>query len=671
MRKLTLKKRIIKKGVVILIIALFLITGLFSLAAYADTVDTRSILNQFNFESNDSAKSTIRQIAWSIALGLHWMVGGLEEVIYSVNDTLGGFFTSSGVQALEEKMIPLALELVAVLILFIGVMSMIKPQQATTIISNMIVGITIAIALPTLLSTAYSFTNQAITYINSDSSGTLQKISDQILLDNVTDVTRYDQEDFKSTTLKYKNYYIMPGADGTKITKIDPTELVNPENMKHPDVWRNIVKSDQDGKETLEELWDGSVGFVTMPALSQYYYRWQFDWLNIYSTLLVTGFALIMSGIKIARLLYELAINQTMTQMFALLDVMTGQRLKKCIQSLIATFGTLFAVFFMLQMYIIGMTYITNVSNIFLRLLLMVALAFAVIDGPNLFEQVFGVDAGIHSALRTMYGLKAAGGIMAGGVAAIGGRGALEALKAKGLIGSTRSAIGKAGEIVGGLGGAVAGAVSGHNETTQRVNSVKQGFNAVSTAAAGVAGATNVGASGGDSTTVKSPFKKPINSAPAAGNAPQSSYGSVPTADYSSSDAESSHVANNNSYSPPMADSAEKPLNQESTQSSSESSPSVKEQASNNPQTIGNYLRSSITGKMEKSSAVISARRAYSLTKSSAQARGNKKVDREVRAQIKMQGNESLSHRKAIKEVKTEDRNAKVQSMLYQGEIKK
>lgn len=273
MRKLTLKKRIIKKGVVILIIALFLITGLFSLAAYADTVDTRSILNQFNFESNDSAKSTIRQIAWSIALGLHWMVGGLEEVIYSVNDTLGGFFTSSGVQALEEKMIPLALELVAVLILFIGVMSMIKPQQATTIISNMIVGITIAIALPTLLSTAYSFTNQAITYINSDSSGTLQKISDQILLDNVTDVTRYDQEDFKSTTLKYKNYYIMPGADGTKITKIDPTELVNPENMKHPDVWRNIVKSDQDGKETLEELWDGSVGFVTMPALSQYYYR--------------------------------------------------------------------------------------------------------------------------------------------------------------------------------------------------------------------------------------------------------------------------------------------------------------------------------------------------------------------------------------------------------------
>lgn len=648
-----IKKRIRHKIVVITGIAIFLISSVFSLSAFADT---QSILSKFGLESNSQIKTPVRELAWLLIVGLRWLVGGMENVVYNINDTLGGFFTSSGVKALEDKMLPIAIALIGVLILFIGIMTMIKPQQATTIVSNMIVGVAIAISLPTLLSAAFTFTNQAISYINSDSSGTLQKISDRILLDNVIDNTRYDQEGFKSTTLKYKSYYAMPGADGSKITTIDPTELVNPDNMKYPEVWKNIIDVDQNGKQTLEELYSGKWGFIDVPMFSKYYYRWKFDWLNIFITLIVTGFALIMSGIKIARLLYELAIHQTMTQIVALLDVMTAQRLKKCIQMLVATFGTLFAVFFMLQMYLLSMTYITNVSDIFLRIILMIALAWAVIDGPNLFEQIFGVDAGIHGALRTVYGMKAAGGIMAGGIAALGGKGILDAMKAKGLVGTAKSVANRAGGIAGSVGGTAAGVISGHKETAQRVNSVKSGIGAAAAAVQGVGAALGGSSSGG---------------IPSAGGSQEP--GAVGSGDTQARPVPSGGApvgtSGGNDHNPAAAnihpDVSTSPLQDNVSGASSPSQQTTssgtrKEQsAANEPETLGGHLRSAVAGKIQQSSAVTSARRAYSLTKTSSQAHGNKKVAREEKVQKIQNDRPDTIRRDAKKQAKQEIKQEK------------
>lgn len=626
------------KKKVVMTTFLFLFIHIFSVSAFADTKD---ILNTFQFESNSAFQNFIRQFAWSAAKGLHWLVGGMEDVVYNINSTLGGFFTSDSVKFLQEKkMLPIAIALIVILVLFIGIMTMMKPQQFTTIISNLVVGIVIAFSLPALLSAAYGLTNQAIIFINSDSSGTLQKVSDQVLLDNVTDTTLYDKAGFKSTTLKYNSYYAMPGVNGKRITEIDPTELVNPEEMKHPDVWKNKINIDTNGKQTLKELNSGKWGFVDVPIFSEYYYRWKFDWVNIFTTLLVTGFALIMSSIKIARLLYELAIHQTMTQIFALLDVMTAQRLKKCIQTLIATFGTLIAVFFMLQMYIIGMAYIKNVSNIFLRLILMIALAWAVIDGPNLFEQIFGVDAGIQSALRTVYGMKAAGGILAGGAAMLGGKGMMDAMRAKGLVGTAKSAVSRAGSVAGGIGGVAAGVVSGYKETAQRVNSVKSGIgNAAPSAAAAAEGAAG---------SRQAPFSENLKE-----------NGSIPETEH-----------NSTQESPGTASQAAENIHQNTADPHAQGNTAENSRTQfNKSNTVGEALRSAVSGRVQQSSPVNSARRAYSLTKGSVQAHGNKKVNREEQAQVKMQ-DKKLNHRNAINEVKKEEKDENIKKMISLGELK-
>ena len=626
--------------------------------------DTKSILNQFGLESNNPVQNVLRHFAWSLAVGLHWLVGGLEDVVYNINGTLGGFFTSSAVKELQDKVLPIAVALIGVLILFIGIMTMIKPQQATSIISNFIVGVTVTIALPTLLTAAYSFTDQVITYINTGSSGQIQSLSDRILVDNVTDMTRYDQEGFKSTTLKYKNYYATSGAKAEGITSIDPTEIVNPDDMKNSKVWQNKVVTDRNGKQTLKELSSGKVGLVDVPMFSEYYYRWKFDWLNIFSTLIVTGVALILSSIKIARLLYELAIHQIITQVVALLDVMTAQRLKKCIQTLLATFTTLIAVFFMLQMFIIGMNFISNVSIIYLKLILMIALAWSVIDGPNMFEQLFGVDAGLRSGIQTLYGLKAAGGMLAGGAAALGGRSLMESAKAQGALGIARGILKKGGSFTGGLGGAAAGVVSGQKDTWSRVNAVKGTASAVTDAVVSSGGASQPTASSAPPSSSKSSSAAQSTST-TKGFSVTAAAQTVAAVSNISHDVNGSHInatnsdISQNSGTESLHD--EPALHQESESEipgASAPTPPVRGKASDSstPITFGGHIRTAVNNKVMHSTPVTSARRAYTLTRGSTQAHGNKVVATKEITQRLQSEDPTISQHAAKKQAKQQIR---------------
>lgn len=579
-----------RKIVISSVIAVFILIFL-SVTVWA--ASTKNILMEFEgqLEQNNPTSNIVRQIAWKMATGLHWLVKGLEDVIYNINSTLGGFFISEQIQELQNKMMILALALIVLLILFIGIMNMIKPQQVTTIISNLIIGVVIAISLPTLLSTAYNFSNQAITYINSDSTGELKKVSDRILLDNVTDVTRYEAEKFRSTTLKYKNSFVIPGGKADSIITINPTELIEPDNMKS-EVWESKLV-DKKGKQVVEEI---NSGFFGVSLLSEYYYRWQFNWFTIFTTLIVTGISLIFSGVKIARLLYELAIHQILTQIVALFDVMTAQRIKKCLQTLVATFATLIAVFFMLQMFIIGMVYISNVTNVFLRLLLMVALAWSVIDGPDLFAQIMGVDAGINGALRTVYGLKAAGGVMTGAMAFMGGRTLLDTMKSNGAIGTAKSVFSK---------------ISGRNTPQATTRNTEASTTAANTPSVALSGTTTQSRTNAANSNVQEQVQAPPNAA-------------------------------NSSV---RADTP-KPQTQSPISSSS--------QTSDTSSTIVGNSGTTINAGIQKSSPTVPARRAYSLTRGGLQQQGNKRVIKEDKTQQSMKAHPNITRRGVQKQAKKE-----------------
>jgi len=652
------------------------------IAAFADSVDAVKVLNQHQFESHSVGGDIGRRIGWGVITGLHWLVGGIEGVVYQINSTIGGFFTSAGVRNLQQnKIMPLTVALMVLVILFIGILYIIKPRDFTTIAGNLVIGITIAIGLPALLSAGYTLTTQAIQFLDTADGKSTESLSsvltDSILVDNITDNTMYDANGFKALT--NKNRYAAKGADKTRITKIDPTETIDPGKMKYPDVWKNKLITDKDGKQSLSGLWDGKVGLISIPDMTQYYYRWNIDWFTIISTLVITGFALILSGIKIARLLYELAINQTLTQVVALLDIATAQRVKRCLQMLLSTLFTLFAVFFMLQLYIIGNAYIAKVSNPFLRLILMVALAWSVIDGPNLFEQIFGIDAGVHNAARTMYGMKAAGSMMAGAATLVGGRGAIDSLRSKGVIGTAKAAVGKVGSAVGGTGGIAAGMAAGAADNRERYAAVRNGksdpFGKQNRAnyqthppkvpySDKSDGKPSQDSANGSSPVEMGSLKQQVTS---AGNSVQGGpSANAPTAKAASAQNGSASTVNNHQNSigsqsiNTQAGYNQMPHEESAVakgQPPSEKGAALEQQTT----TLGGYVGSKVAKSVRDSGVAHSARRMYSLAYGSSIAHGNKKVRREAMAYQKMQDNPDLKHSQAVHQAKTDIRNAKIQ----------
>ncbi len=624
------------------------------ITALADSTDVKKVLNQYRFESHSVGGDVGRKIGWGVVTGLHWLVKGIEGVVYNINSTIGGFFRSAEVTNLQQnKIMPLTIALLSLVILLIGILFMIKPRNFTTIAGNLVIGIVIALGLPTFLSGAYDLTTQAIQFLDTNENGssaatTSSLLSDRILVDNITDNTMYDDSNFQKP--KNKNQYAASGSDITQIEKIDPTEVIDPEKTKHPDVWKNKLTTDKEGKQSLSGLWDGKIGLISIPDMTQYYYRWDIDWFTIISTLVITAFALILSGIKIARLLYELAINQTLTQIVALLDLVTAQRVKRCLQMLISTLFTLFAVFFMLQIYIIGNAYIAKADNPFLRLLLMIALAWSVIDGPNLFEQIFGIDAGVHNAVRTMYGMKAAGSIMAGSIAFVGGKGALDSLRTKGALGTAKGAVGKAGSVVGGAGGIAAGMASGAADNRRRYTAVRNGQSDPSQGQKSSVCQDKSGVGPAQPTVSNRSGNGPQGSAAAAEH-PQTSRNS-----FEDREPQHSPIFSANSQEEPVSDSAFGSGRPDFTKGAVQGNQKIKTE----PQasTIGGYVGNKVSQSFQNSGAVRSARRMYSLAYGGRLAHGDKKVQQEALAYQKMQSEPSLTHYDAVRSAKQDIRKS-------------
>jgi len=305
-------------------------------------------------------------------------------------------------------------------------------------------------------------------------------------------------------------------------------------------------------------------------------------------TLIISALALVLSGLKIARLLYELAINQSIAFFTAVTDIASGQRLKKAIEMILGTFVILFSCFFLLQLYVIGSAYCNkNMDNVIVRLLALGALAWAVIDGPNLVERIVGIDAGINSAFKAITGTYMAGKTL----------GAIS----KGVRGFTRSATSKA-VTAGATGAGVAGGIAGAYKATRQ--------NKETNNQSPVTGLVPV--SNNDKMAVSNAVSKKSN----AQNYPSSIQKGSGANNFTSS--------SSSSYSPPKEhtnyqspDSSERPSSNQTTAdrqpNSATNSQQTKPQRLNNEYS-GRTWKSKRVAQFKQSNAAKTYKRAYNLT---------------------------------------------------------
>ncbi|MGX5435340.1 pLS20_p028 family conjugation system transmembrane protein [Bacillus toyonensis] len=425
------------------------------------------VLESFSdyLQVGDIVNYVLRWLGWFLIVGLSLVVDALEGVTDAILG-IKGFFNSPEIQNFVDMLYPLFVVLLAISFIYIGYMFIMNKQMnRSQIIINIFITLSVLCLLSTGMTKVDKFTDDAIAVVKSEQKGSL---SDEIIKKNITDVAVIDQNGWK----KKEDMNPKNNIPEKNIRQIDITEKIDKDFAFTKDknlsddgqkILQNKRVMDALGVASLAELKDGWFDFFP-----EKYYRWHWNFWNIFFTLLITGLTLLLVSIKLARLFYELAFNYLLANILAPADVANGQKLKAVLSNILNIFVATIMIFLSLKLYIMGTTFLHDKLNGVPYLIALAAFSMAVLDGPAVVERLFGIDIGLKSSWGMLVGGYALGKGIAGlasskpmkGLGNMIGKGAKGAAEGTGVAAAkTASAAAMA---TGGMAGLISGLKNGN-----------------------------------------------------------------------------------------------------------------------------------------------------------------------------------------------------------------
>ncbi|MGN4702577.1 pLS20_p028 family conjugation system transmembrane protein [Bacillus cereus group sp. MYBK195-1] len=417
----------------------------------------------------DIVNYVLRWLGWFLIVGLSLVVDALEGVTDAILG-IKGFFNSPEIQNFVDMLYPLFVVLLAISFLYIGYMFIMNKQMnRSQIIINIFVTLSVLCLLSTGMTKVDKFTDDAIAVVKSEQKGSL---SDEIIKKNITDIAVIDENKWKKKEdMNPKNH--IPEKN---IRQIDITEKIDSDFKFTKDkdlsdggqkILQNKRVMDALGVASLAELKDGWFDFFP-----EKYYRWHWNFWNIFFTLLITGLTLLLVSIKLARLFYELAFNYLLANILAPADVANGQKLKAVLSNILNIFIATIMIFLSLKLYLIGTAFLHDKLNGVPYLIALAAFSMAVLDGPAAVERLFGIDIGLKSS----WGMLVGGFALGKGIGSLANSKPMKSLGnmigkgAKGAAEGTGVAAAKTASAAAMATGGVAGLISGLKKGNESEN---------------------------------------------------------------------------------------------------------------------------------------------------------------------------------------------------------
>ncbi|MBN8234905.1 hypothetical protein JF544_06570 [Halobacillus kuroshimensis] len=395
--------------------------------------------------TNNIFTSGLRIMGWGTILFLKMIVDGLEGMVDKVL-ILTDFFSSEPVINFLETIQPVLYILLAISMGMIGFRLVFnKEKNRSDVPMNLFISIMTITLLSFGMGKVNDFTGDAmdVAKVQTDSFTT----SDRVMEDYITDISVYDESDWTNPNVEEQHHVSPSSIDKISINETidDSFEKSNGDSLssKGQKIVINKVGLESNGEEGLVEL--GKSGLFDF--LPENYYRWHVDWFTAIVTLSVMAFTMILISIKVAKLCFELGFNHIVALIMAYADISTGQRLKAIIKNIGSIFASLIMIFLSLRVYMYYTTFIDNNLEGLGYLIALIAGSLAVIDGPNIVQKLFGIDAGLKNAWHVAMGgylasktfgppvKKAAGAITSGGTSALMNTGAGTAGAVAGIYG--------------------------------------------------------------------------------------------------------------------------------------------------------------------------------------------------------------------------------------------
>ncbi|OPD40068.1 hypothetical protein BVG00_28375, partial [Bacillus cereus] len=362
---------------------------------------------------NGIASNIFRWLGQWLLWGLLYINEIVEKVVVQVI-TSNDFFQYSEINNLRNELSLVVWAILTVTIIAVGYQLMFnKIEKRTNVILNGLLSILFLVGGPILMDNLNKIASAGV----KDLHGTPGSLGASIVKSNLADLNFYAKTEFKLADPEGKR---INGISEKNIKHIDFNETVDADlaSGEAKDALNRKLVLSYDNKLETEKLDNG-----WFDVFKEAYYRWSLNWGSVLLSLTVTAFALLISIVKVGRIIYELAFHNIFGALVAATDISSGQRLKKIINEIFSCYAVIFCMALLLKIYSLYIGWLATKDFGFMgwgNALLLLAGSWAVIDGPNIVERILGIDAGLQSGWKTM---------MAGAMAAKAG---LDVAKATG-----------------------------------------------------------------------------------------------------------------------------------------------------------------------------------------------------------------------------------------------
>ncbi|MDU6483669.1 MAG: hypothetical protein E6538_16945, partial [Paeniclostridium sordellii] len=265
----------------------------------------------------------LRYLGWGFIKLMAFLSNNIENVVNKIY-SLNGFFSSKYVDELLHKLFPIAWGILAIAILILGFKIMLNREfKLNGLVKNILISISIVMLLPLGMSQLSKITNSAISGLKSE----YKFSADKIIKDNLYDLYYLDTVNFKpKTTLKNK-------LPVNSITSININEEIDSSKLKNKDVCNSKISLDKNGKKFKDGLKKGI--FSLFP---ENYYRYSFKFWTIAISIGCITFTLLVTSIKISRIIFELGFIKLFGILYSFADLSTGQKNKEIIRCIVSNF---------------------------------------------------------------------------------------------------------------------------------------------------------------------------------------------------------------------------------------------------------------------------------------------------------------------------------------------
>lgn len=366
-----------------------------------------------------------RAVGWYLIKFLVMISNSVEGVVDQIY-TLNGFFNSPEINELIKIFKPVIFVILMVSLCYLGFQLMLNRKfKLEGLTTNIALAVIVVVALPTFMLQVAKITDTAISAVNSKYETTANKV----IKENLTDIYLFEANNFNKST---KN-----NIPESAVMNVNVLDELDTSKVKNKDLFSKKIGFDENSKKILVDLSDGFFGMG-----GESYYRWHLDYFNVIVTLTCIIVVIVLSSIRIAKIIVEIGIKRIFATLYSFADISTGQGLKTIVKDLFSSFAILFSISLLIKIYLLLSSYASSKVDGIAELIVLIGGASAVISGPDIVERIFGINSGVSTG-------NVISSIYHGGEMAKGGFSAIRDMTSKVAMGGATVASGMSGFIDG------------------------------------------------------------------------------------------------------------------------------------------------------------------------------------------------------------------------------